>query len=87
MVVIDMEMPSCCDECNAVGQFHAHTNYGDVNLFFCPEGSDVTEKDRESAFKFRPDWCPMVEVEEKRIHERVNNVEWKAQTVYVRKES
>lgn len=86
MVLIDMRMPSCCDECNAVGFFHAHTDSGNVNFFFCPLGSDVTRKNRKGAFKFRPDWCPMIEVEEKEIQERKSHVSWETRKVYVKKE-
>ena len=30
--------------------------------------------------------CPLIEVEEKRIRERVSHVDWQGRTVYVRKE-
>ena len=30
--------------------------------------------------------CPLIEVEEKRIRERVSHVDWQDRTVYVRKE-
>lgn len=87
MVVLDITMPESCEECNCVGQFRTHTEDGDLSLFFCPSGSDVTREDREGPFTFRPDWCPMIEVEEKRIRERVSHVDWKARTVYVRKDN
>jgi len=87
MVVIDIPMPESCKECNAVGQFCTHTAYGDVTLFFCPSGSDVTGRDRENPFDFRPDWCPMVEVEEKKIQDRTSHVTWQEKTVYVRKDN
>ena len=85
MVVIDIPMPESCKECNAVGQFCTHTAYGDVTLFFCPSGSDVTREDREDALPYRPDWCPMVEVEEEKVTCRISHVTWLEKTVYVKK--
>lgn len=85
MVILDIDMPESCEKCYCVGQFRTHTAYGDVSLFFCPDGSDVTREDREDAFPYRPDWCPMVEVEEKKIQERTSHTTWEEKTVYVRK--
>lgn len=86
MVILDIPMPESCEECNAVGIFRTHTEDGDVSLFFCPSGSDVTREDREGPFTFRPDWCPMIEVEEKESQERTSHVSWKTRKVYVKKE-
>lgn len=86
MVAIDIPMPESCEKCNAVGQFRTHTEDGDVSLFFCPSGSDVTREDREDAFPYRPDWCPMIEVEEKEIQERTSHVSWETRKVYMKKE-
>lgn len=85
MVLLDIDMPESCEKCNAVGQFRTHTEDGDVSLFFCPSGSDVTREDREDAFPYRPDWCPMVEVEEEKVTCRISHVTWLEKTVYVRK--
>lgn len=86
MVILDIPMPESCKECNAVGQFRVNTESGDVSLFFCPSGSDVTGRDREYPFDFRPDWCPMIEVKEKEIQERTSHVSWETRKVYVKKE-
>ena len=86
MVVLDITMPESCEECNAVGIFRVHTESGDVSLFSCPDGGDVTGRDRESPFDFRPDWCPMIEVEEKEIQVRTSHVSWETRKVYVKKE-
>ena len=86
MVVLDIDMPESCEECGAVGQYHSVVEAGEVRLFFCPDGGDVTRADREGPFTFRPDWCPMIEVEEKEIQVRTSHVSWETRKVYVKKE-
>lgn len=73
MILIDEAMPGSCVEC------FASTGYG------CSVTREVLES-RKMIKPPRPESCPLIEVEEKRIRERVSHVDWKARTVYVRKE-
>lgn len=73
MILINEAMPDCCLNCSA------GTGYG------CAITKEVLES-RVMRGPGRPKSCPLIEVEEKRIRERVSHVDWKDRTVYVRKE-
>ena len=71
MVVIDIPMPDCCMNCFAYGCC-------DIVGQLLPYGA--------MRGPGKPESCPLIEVEEKRIRERVSHVDWQDRTVYVRKE-
>ena len=73
MILIDKAMPDCCLNCSAVA------GYG------CKITMEVLES-RVMSGPGRPESCPLIEVEEKRIRKRASHVDWQDQTVYVRKE-
>ena len=73
MILIDKSMPDCCLNC------FASTGYG------CQITREILLS-RVMRGPGRPESCPLIEVEEKRIRERVSHVDWQDQTVYVRKE-
>ena len=94
MVLLDYYMPDGCYECPCC-------RCDEVELYMRPRPKIVSVEleqrmahrceaakepvPPECAFR-RPDWCPLIEVEEKRIQERVSHVDWQDRTVYVRKE-
>lgn len=51
----DMAMPSCCAECNLTGSFNWE-HYCDITLDFIDLDSDT-----------RPDNCPLVKIEERKV--------------------
>lgn len=73
MILVDAVLPDCCLNCSA------ETGYG------CAITKGVLEA-RVMRGPGRPKSCPLIEVEEKRIRERVSHVNWQDRTVYVRKE-
>ena len=73
MILIDAAIPDCCLNCSA------GAGYG------CEITMQVL-KSGEMSKPPRPKSCPLIEVEEKRIRERVSHVDWQDRTVYVRKE-
>ena len=73
MILIDKAMPDCCLNC------FAGTGYG------CAITREILLS-RVMRGPGRPGSCPLIEVEEKRIRERVSHVDWQDRTVYVRKE-
>ena len=73
MILIDEAMPDCCLNC------FAGTGYG------CAITGEILLS-RVMRGPGRPGSCPLIEVEEKRIRERVSHVDWQDRTVYVRKE-
>ena len=73
MILIDTAMPDCCLNCSAAAGY----------------GCQITRKvlcSGDMRGPGRPESCPLIEVEEKRIRERVSHVDWQDRTVYVRKE-
>lgn len=78
MLVIDAEMPEICDECPCCGI--APRFFGQQEAKKCSLTQGLVKGTR------MPRWCPLIEVEEKRIRERVSHVDWQDRTVYVRKE-
>lgn len=72
MILIDEAMPECCLTCFAL------TKYGCAIT-----GQPLAYGEW---WPPRPGSCPLIEVEEKRIRERVSHVDWQDRTVYVRKE-
>ena len=73
MILIDEAMPDCCLTC------FASAGYGcAITRQLLLYGAMHKPP--------RPESCPLIEVEEKRIRERVSHVDWQDRTVYVRKE-
>jgi hypothetical protein len=73
MILVDAVLPDCCLNCSGAA------GYG------CKITMEVLES-RVMSGPGRPKSCPLIEVEEKRIRERVSHVDWQDRTVYVRKE-
>ena len=73
MILIDEAMPDCCLNC------FAGTGYG------CAITREILLS-RVMRGPGRPESCPLIEVKEKRIRERVSHVDWQDRTVYARKE-
>lgn len=71
MILIDEAMPGSCLTCFAYGCCAIVGQLLPYGAMHKPP---------------RPESCPLIEVEEKRIRERVSHVDWKDRTVYVRKE-
>ena len=73
MILIDEAMPDCCLSCFASAGYGCAIT-GQLLLY------------RAMYKPPRPESCPLIEVEEKRIRERVSHTSRSSRTVYVRKE-
>ena len=75
MVLINMDFPTSCDRCPLFMQI------SDLCAYCMATRMPI----RFGEVDMRDILCPLIEVEEKEIQERVSHVDWKARTVYVRK--
>ena len=55
----DVDMPSSCAECLA----KEIDRREEIVICTCCCGGDVTNDDWTGAFNFRPNWCPLKEVD------------------------
>ena len=59
VIVKEMAMPSCCDECRFVGEYLGE---GNTDVFYCEAHLNIIENPREG----RLDTCPLVEISEEK---------------------